>query len=43
MTTFCFGFLLRVREGFRVRVKVRIRAEFRVRVDLRAGWGLGLG
>ena len=35
MTALCFGFLLRVKEGFRVRVMFRVRAEFRVRVGLR--------
>ena len=45
VTALCFGFLLRVREGFRVRVRVnlRVRAEFRVRVGLRVWLGLGLG
>ena len=39
MTALCFGFLLRVKEGFRVRVKFRVRAEFRVRVGLRVWVG----
>ena len=40
MTALCFGFLLRVKEGFRVRVMFRVRAEFRVRVGLRVWVGL---
>jgi len=39
VTVLCFGFLLTVREGFRVRVKFRVRAEFRVRVGLRVWEG----
>ena len=39
MTAVCFGFLLRDRGGFRVRVKFRVRAEFRVRVGLRVWVG----
>ena len=39
MTALCFGFLLRVKEGFRVRVMFRVRAEFRVRVGLRVWVG----
>ena len=47
VTALCFGFLLRVREGYRVRVMFRVRAEFRVRVGLRVWVGfrvrVGLG